>query len=114
MCRPTRAFEHFLFMKPAAYRSYGGVDFPIRYWRTKSGAEVDFIWGEGDVAIEAKSAARIDKEDLRGLMAFQKELRPGKAILVCNETSPRKVGSIDIRPWRDFLERLWAGKIIQG
>lgn len=109
-----KAFEHFIFMELAAYRSYGGGDFPIRYWRTKAGAEVDFILGEGEVAIEAKSASRVDKEDLRGLSAFQEEWQPKKAILVCNEREPRKVGAIEVLPWREFLERLWAGKIIQA
>ena len=109
-----KAFEHFLFMELKAYRSYSEGDFPIRYWRTKLGAEVDFVLGDGEVAIEAKSAARIDKEDLRGLEAFQQELRPKKAILVCNETEPRKAGSIDILPWREFFARLWAGKIISS
>jgi predicted AAA+ superfamily ATPase len=75
---------------------------------------VDTLLGEGEVAIEANSASRIDKVDLRGLTAFLEELSPAKSILVCNEAAPRKVGGIDILPWRVFLERLWAGKIIQA
>lgn len=107
-----KAFEHLLFMEMAAYRSFAGADFPIRYWRTKSGTEVDFILGEGEIAIEAKSASRVGGEDLRGLEAFRSEMKVKAAILVCNEREPRKAGAIDILPWRIFFERLWAGKII--
>lgn len=107
-----KAFEHLLFMEMAAYRTYSGADFPIRYWRTKTGTEVDFVLGEGEVAIEAKSASRIGGEDLRGLEAFRSETKVKAAILVCNEREPRKAGSIDILPWRVFFERLWAGKIV--
>jgi uncharacterized protein len=108
-----KAFEHFLSMEMHAYRSYSGGDFPIRYWRTKAGAEVDFILGEGEVAIEVKGAARIGKEELRGLEAFREEANPKSAILVCNEKEPRKVGAIDILPWKEFLARLWSGRVIR-
>ena len=30
-------------------------------------------------------------------------------ILVCQETTPRKLGSIWVLPWQEFLERLWGG-----
>ena len=42
-----RAFEHFLLMEITAYRSYAGKDFAINFWRTKAGAEVDFILHTG-------------------------------------------------------------------
>ncbi|HEX9885075.1 MAG TPA: AAA family ATPase, partial [Longimicrobiales bacterium] len=34
-----RAFEHFVFTELAAHASYSGLDYPIRFWRTKSGLE---------------------------------------------------------------------------
>ena len=107
-----KAFEHLVFLEIAAYRSYAGFDFPIRFWRTKLGAGVDFVLGDGEVAIEAKSATRVDKADLRGLEAFREELRPKRAIVVCNEKEPRKAGDIDILPWREFFRRLWSGSIL--
>lgn len=53
-----RAFEHFMLMEIAAYRSYSGKDFEINFWRTKSGIEVDFILNNGSVAIEIKGSNR--------------------------------------------------------
>ena len=47
-----RAFEHFIFMEIVAYSSYSRINFPVHYWRTKSGLEVDFILGNGEVAVE--------------------------------------------------------------
>jgi predicted AAA+ superfamily ATPase len=34
------------------------------HWRTKSGLEVDFVLGEGEVALEVKGTSRVDPSDL--------------------------------------------------
>ena len=49
-----RALRHFIFMEISAYNSYRGIGFNINYWRTKSGLEVDFILGNGEVALELR------------------------------------------------------------
>jgi len=107
-----KAFEHFIFMELVAYKSYDELDYKINFWRTKSGLEVDFVLGEGEVAIEVKGSARLDKRDLKPLIAFSEEYSPKKAILVCNESEERKSGNIRIMPWQRFLGELWEGKII--
>ena len=107
-----KAFEHFIFMEIAAYNSYNEIDYKINFWRTKSGLEVDFVLGGGEVAIEVKGAARIEKKDLRPLNAFIEEYSPRKAMVVCNEREERVHGKIRIMPYRNFLRDLWEGKII--
>jgi len=107
-----RAFEHFIFMEMIAHRSYKELDYDIHFWRTKSGMEVDFILGEGEVAIEVKGSNRIDNRDLSGLKIFVEDNKPKRAILVCNEKEERLVGNIHIMPWRLFLELLWGDQII--
>lgn len=107
-----RAFEHFILTELLAYRSYRGRGFEIRFWRTKSGLEVDFILGKGEVALEVKGGPRVDNKDLRSLAAFSDEFKPKRSILVCNEKQERLHGKIRILPWRTFLELLWGGKII--
>ena len=107
-----RAFEHFIFMEIVAYSSYSRINFPVHYWRTKSGLEVDFILGNGEVAVEVKGQQLVDNKELKSLAAFIKENRPKKAIVVSNEREGRRVGPITILPWRTFLEELWAGKIV--
>lgn len=107
-----RAFEHFVLMEIVAYRSYSGKDFSINFWRTKSGLEVDFLLGAGEIAIEIKGAGRIDKKDMNGLNAFVEGYSSKRNIIVCNEREKRLSGKIEILPWEIFLEQLWLGKIL--
>ena len=107
-----RAFEHFIFTEIVAYSSYMGLNYGISYWRTKSGLEIDFVLGDGEVAIEVKGASYVDNRDLRPLRAFIDEYSFKKAIVVCNEKDERVVGQVRILPWRRFLEYLWSGAII--
>lgn len=107
-----KAFEHFLLMEIVAYNSYSNRDFEINFWRTKSGLEVDFVLGSGEVAIEIKGVSRVDKRDLNGLMAFMVSYCPKRSIIVCNEKEKRLHDKIEIVPWRNFLDELWEGSIL--
>ena len=54
-----RALEHFVLMELLAYRTYRERDVPVRFWRTKSGLECDFVIGRrGEVAVEVKARRR--------------------------------------------------------
>jgi len=108
-----KAFEHFILMEIEAYNSYNEINYEINFWRTKSGLEVDFVLGGGDVAIEIKGSTRIEKRDLQPLKAFIEEYSPRKALVVCNEREERIHGKIRIMPYRNFLSDLWEGKIIR-
>jgi predicted AAA+ superfamily ATPase len=109
-----KALEHFILMELAAHAEYSALDYRIRFWRTKSGQEVDFILGDGDVAIEVKGSSKVERKDLRGLKAFADDHKPRLSILVCTETRPRSTeDGIQIKPWRQFLEELWSGEIIR-
>lgn len=109
-----RAFEHFLFMELTAYLTYSGKFHPLSYWRTVTGYEIDFIIGDGDIAIEAKSSETLRTRHFKSLRAFQEEFKPRRSIIVSLDPAPRKTDDgIDILPWKVFLERLWAGEIIQ-
>ena len=108
-----KAFEHFIFMEIAAFRSYREVDFDIHFWRTKSGREVDFVLGGGEVAIEVKGTSHIENRDLRSLIAFHEEFSPKHALVVCNEKEERIHRQIHIMPYGAFLHKLWDGSIIR-
>ncbi len=108
-----KAFEHFIFMEIAAYNSYKEVDFEINFWRTKSGLEVDFILGNGEVAIEIKGTNRVENRNLLPIKAFIEEYSPRKAFIICNEREERVHEQIRIIPYRKFLSDLWEGKIIR-
>ena len=107
-----RALEHFILMELLAYRSYREQDFPIRYWRTKTGLEVDFVAGRNaEVAIEVKGA-RVRPEDLKGIRSFVDEHKSERVVVVCGEPAPRLSGVVEILPWPVFLEQLWGGKLL--
>lgn len=107
-----KALEHLVLMELRAHAAYTDRDYAIRFWRTKAGQEVDFVLGDGEVAIEVKGASRADGRDLRGLRVFVGEHPPRQAILVCMEKTERIIDGIRIVPWSLFLERLWANEII--
>jgi len=107
-----KAMEHFILMEILAHRAYRELDYDVNFWRTKSGLEVDFILGQGAVAIEVKGTSRVDPADLRPLKAFIQEYAPASALVVCNERAPRVHEDIRILPWRVFLKMLWSGEVL--
>jgi len=107
-----RAFEHFILQECWAYRHYSRLDFPITFWRTASGAEVDLILGDAEVALEIKSSENAE-EKTKGLHLFQEEQRCKKSFIVSRDPLPRKLSSkMSVLPWQIFCEMLWGGEII--
>lgn len=107
-----RALEHFVLMEMQAHRSYRNLGYGIHFWRTKNGMEVDFVLGDGEVAVEVKGSSRVDPSDFRSLRTFVEDNRPRRAILVCNERAPRISEGVEVLPWREFLAQLWGGQIL--
>ena len=99
-------------MELNAHSSYCEIGYDIHFWRTKSGAEVDFILGQGEVAIEVKGSSRIDDRDLRSLLLFGETHAPRLSLLVSNEAEERVVRGVRVMPWRRFFQELWDGRII--
>ncbi len=107
------AFEHFIYLEMLAHSSYHEINYPINFWRTKSGQEVDFILGGGEVAVEVKGSAMVHKRALRPMKSFVELYGPRQAIVVCNEKEERVHDGIRIMPWRLFLQQLWQDEIIR-
>lgn len=109
-------FETFLLNELRAYLSYHESRAPLNFYRTRDGAEVDFIIDKGAIAIEAKISDRIRAADLRSMSSFLGEYPRAQAIIVTQEPRKRVIQvegkRIEIYPWRSFCEELWAGKII--
>lgn len=110
------AFENYIFLELQAYKELNKKRYEITYWRTKSGLEVDFIIGKGDIAIEVKISSLVQKKELRGLIEFTKEHSPKHSIVVSLEPNKRTLTiddkKITIYPVEDFLSDLWQGLII--
>jgi uncharacterized protein len=107
------SFEQYILMELFAYRAYRDPEIHIAYWRTSTGFEVDFIVNNMELAIEVKSAPRIGAHHLRGLRALQAEFHPKRCFLICLEPEARQTDDgIEILPWNQFLEALWAGDLL--
>lgn len=102
-------------MELMAFRSYRNQDLEIRYWRTSTGQEVDFILNDRDVAIEIKTSTRVADIVLKPLGSLAENGPVRRRIVVCMERQPREIsdrhGRIAILPVHRFLEELWAGNI---
>lgn len=111
------SFEQFILMELLAYLGLMQNQTDITYWRTKSGLEVDFIINgraSSLTAIEVKISKQVHTADLKGLIAFCEEHPQTKAIVVSQDSAPRKLLKpieIDILPWKIFLERLWSNEL---
>lgn len=108
-----KSFEHFILMELRAYQAYRNPELDIAFWRTAAGQEVDFILGEKDVVLEIKASPRVHEGDLRSMKALLEDGPVRHRVVVSMERLPRTIGdgdqSIEVLPWKVFLEKLWGG-----
>src|SRR5690606_3377507 len=100
------AFEHYIWHELRTYIDYVLPGTPLNYWRSTSNFEVDFILADRS-AIEVKAKKNVGERDLKGLRALAEEKMLDRYIVVSLDEVPRKIDSIEILPWKDFLSRLW-------
>ena len=102
------SLETLLLQEFSALNDYFGLGYTAYYWRTSSGAEVDFVfYGEsGFIAIEVKRAANIDGTRLGGLKSFQKDYPQAKCYLACGASRREYHGGIEVWPFKDLLVNL--------
>lgn len=106
------SFENYILMELKAYQAYRNPELDIRFWRTSTGFEVDFILGEMDVAIEIKASRNVHSAHTRAIRALLEEHRVARAVIVSLEKHPRTLEpGLQVLPWQDFLQRLWAGEM---
>jgi len=104
------SLENYILHELKAYQAYRNPELDIRYWRTSTGFEVDFILGDMQVAVEVKGSKNVHETHARALRALIEEHAVQRAVVVCLEKHPRRLGSgLEVLPWHDFLERLWSG-----
>jgi len=102
------ALETLVLQELAARNDYGGFDYQIHYWRTRQGAEVDFVLygARGLLAIEVKNTARVRREDLKGLRAFKEEHPAARLIFIYTGARQLHDDGVDIVPAEAFLPRV--------
>ncbi len=112
-----KSFEHLVLMELMAYRAYRVPEMEIRFWRTTTGAEVDFLLEDRSVAVEIKSGTRVQATDARGLGNLADDHPVGKRLLVHGGREPQTLrdrhGEIECLPLRDFVNTLWSGDLVR-
>lgn len=109
-----KAFENFIFHEISCHSHYSQLWYDISYWRLSSGAEVDFVLGDGEIAIAVKAKQHIQSDDYKGLKEFKVE-HPNvkKLIIVCLVPNKQRLeNGIELYPYKEFIEELWAGQMI--
>ena len=95
-----------------AWIAYSGGALDLFYWRTRAGAEVDFVvYGKTDFfAVEVKHSDRVRSNDLKGLRAFVAEYPECRPLLLYRGTDRLEIDGIRCWPVEDFLVRLRPGE----
>ncbi|MFQ5690905.1 MAG: ATP-binding protein [Gemmatimonadota bacterium] len=109
-----KAFENWVFHELSAFVSYREFDGDLAYWRLASGIEVDFVLGDVQLALEAKSSAKVTWDHLKGLRHLVEDHpRVQRRVVVCREPKARITDDgIEILPTVRFVEKLWNGDLI--
>lgn len=108
-----KAFENWVHHELRCYLDYAERDEELSYWRLSTGVEVDFIVGSLECAIEAKGSEDIHADHLKGLRELARDYSQiGTRVVVSLSKVSRKTedGILILTP-RDFIQRLWNGKL---
>lgn len=107
------AFEHFIILEARAFLSYSRLAHTLSYWRSTAQHEVDLLIGD-HIALEIKATNLVSDKHLRGLRALKQEGLQKRYVVVSTDSARRRTeDGIEIYPWQEFLEELWAGKMVQ-
>lgn len=110
--------ETFLCNELRAYLSYSNTHYPLHYWRTYDGAEVDFVieTRDGCVGIEVKLATRWTSKFNRGLNRLAAHLPHQTTfdrIGVFTGSREELWDGVRVFPVSEFLKRLWRNQLIR-
>lgn len=110
-------FETFLLNEIRAHLDYSGLHYPIYFWSSHGGVEVDCLLETQNhfVAIEFKSSTRWESSFNKGLLRIQEELGAKKLKCLGVYTGERETtfDNITILPALSFLRELWGGKLLK-
>lgn len=108
-----KAFENWVFHELTSFASYRELDGDLAHWRLASGIEVDFVLGNMELAVEAKSSTVVTSDHLKGLRALAEDHPDvGRRVVVCREPKPRVTSDgVEILPAATFVQKLWDGDL---
>ena len=101
------AFESYVMHELTSYSYYVSGE-ALSHWRSASRFEVDFIIAD-HTAVEVKAKENISTQDLKPLYALAEEKRLKRYLCVSLERRRRKMDTVTVLPWKEFLDELWGG-----
>jgi len=109
--------ETLLFNEIRSFLSYTKRPYPIHFWRSYNGVEVDFLCEtrDGIVAAEFKASTRWEKRFNRGLHRMQSELgnRQIRCYGVYLGDRASRWDDVDVLSVEKFLHKLWNGDVLK-
>ena len=95
-----------------AWIDYTDPRFTLSFWRTRSGAEVDFVvYGpEGLWAIEVKHAGAVRPKDLRALKTFKEDYQDAQLRFLYRGAERLEIDGIPCWPCAEYLARIVPGR----
>lgn len=106
--------ETYILHELRAHINDSGCGGELSYWRTPSGAEVDFVWTRGArcVAIEVRATDRWRSEESRHLQELARLRKGTRPLAVYLGDRALRNGGVDVLPLTVFLRRLGAGDVL--
>ena len=103
-----QALEGLVAQHLRAWAAYSRHDARVCFWRTRAGAEVDFVvYGETSLqAFEVKNAARVHSRDLRALRAFREDWPEAETAMLHRGPERLRIDGVWCLPVEDFLRRM--------
>ena len=102
-----QALESLVAQHLRAWAAYSGYDVDLFFWRTRAGAEVDFVvYGESGLqAFEVKNAGRVDSGDLRALQTFRGDYPEAETAVLYRGRDRLRIDGVWCLPVQDFLRQ---------
>ncbi len=109
-----QALEGLVAQHLKAWIAYSRDQRELFYWRTRSGAEVDFVvyGSEGLWGVEVKNTRKIHPADLRGLRSFKEEYPDSKRLFLYRGRDRLMKEGILCLPCMDFLQELHPDRLL--
>ena len=103
-----QALEGLVAQHLRAWTAYSRHDADLHFWRTRAGAEVDFVvYGESGLqAFEVKNARKVHSADLRSLRAFRDDYPEAETAALYRGSERMRIDDIWCLPVHDFLRQI--------
>jgi predicted AAA+ superfamily ATPase len=102
------ALEGLVYQHLKAWIDYSEGSNELFFWRTQSGAEVDFVvYGESQFcALEVKNSRKVNRKDLRALKTFRNDYPESMVALLYRGTERLLMDGVWCIPCDGFLRQL--------